>query len=155
MAVMAMARLRLSKRHKPYITAQGNNFITLIVHLLFTCYCKAVHNKAVLFIHNTRERVSMEREPVTAENFVEALDELAAMEVLELVAELVYDNQYVFANTRGENVASYFEQPWKHPEIWVPLLNRRLGCPHAYLGERGVGKDYYCLDCGASVEAQN
>ena len=28
-------------------------------------------------------------------------------------------------------------------------------CPHAYLGERGVGEDYYCLDCGASVEGQD
>lgn len=25
-------------------------------------------------------------------------------------------------------------------------------CLHAYLGERYMGEEYYCLDCGADVE---
>lgn len=26
-------------------------------------------------------------------------------------------------------------------------------CLHAYLGERYMGEEYYCLDCGVDVEA--
>ena len=79
----------------------------------------------------------MEREPVTAENFVQELDDLTAMVYLELVAELVYENLFALAITQYRLLASYFEQPWKHPEIWVPLLNRRLGFG-----------DYPCHTCG-------
>lgn len=27
-------------------------------------------------------------------------------------------------------------------------------CTHTYLGERYMGEEYYCLDCGADVERE-
>lgn len=37
-----------------------------------------------------------------------------------------------------------------HLEAWLAVED----CPHAYLGERYQGEEYYCLDCGADVDPE-
>ncbi len=59
---------------------------------------------------------------VNEANFLEKIDSLGSLELLDLVATMLGD----FAAEYETFDPYILEKPWKYPEIWIPALNGEL-----------------------------
>lgn len=59
---------------------------------------------------------------VNEANFLEKIDSLGSLELLDLVATMLGD----FAAEYETFDPYILEKPWKYPEIWIPALNGDL-----------------------------